>query len=153
MSTADAAYDPISYHNGSVWPHDGSLIALGLARYGRWPEAHRLARGLFEAAAHFEFELPEVFAGTPRADAPFPIAYPAAAHPQAWSAGAVVLLLQVLLGLQPNRATRTLESVAPPDLPAWIGSLAFTGVPALGRTWDVRLQRGQVSVATAAVAQ
>ncbi len=106
MSTGDAAYNPISYHNGSVWPHDGSLVALGLARAGRWQEAQRVAQGLVEAAAHFDFELPEVFAGTPRAEAPFPIAYPAAAHPQAWGAGAAVLLLQVLLGLRPDRGTR-----------------------------------------------
>ncbi len=149
MSTGDAAYNPISYHNGSVWPHDGALIALGLARYGRWPEAHRIAHGLLEAAAHFDFELPEVFAGTPRAEAPFPIAYPAAAHPQAWGAGTAVLLLQVLLGLQPNLTTRTLETAAPPDLPAWIGSIALEGVRAFGRSWDAQLQGARVSVAAA----
>ncbi len=149
MATGDAAYNPIGYHNGSVWPHDGSLIALGLARYGRWPEAHRIAHGLLEAAAHFDFELPEVFAGTPRAEAPFPIAYPAAAHPQAWGAGTAVLLLQVLLGLQPNRARRTLETVAPPDLPTWIGAIALEGVRAFGRSWDAQIQGSRVSVAAA----
>ena len=149
MSTGDTAYNAISYHNGSVWPHDGSLIALGLARYGRWPEAHRIARGLLEAAAHFDFELPEVFAGTPRAEAPFPIAYPAAAHPQAWGAGAAVLLLQVLLGLQPNRATRTLETVASSGLPTWVGSIAVEGVRAFGRSWDAQLQGERVSVTAA----
>ena len=149
MATGDAAYNPIGYHNGSVWPHDGSLIALGLARYGRWPEAHRIAHGLLEAAAHFDFELPEVFAGTPRAEAPFPIAYPAAAHPQAWGAGTAVLLLQVLLGLQPNRARRTLETVAPPNLPTWIGAIALEGVRAFGRSWDAQLQGGRVSVTAA----
>ncbi len=149
MSAGDAAYNPLSYHNGSVWPHDGSMIALGLARYGRWPEAHRIARGLLEAAEHFEFELPEVFAGTPRGEAPFPIAYPGAARPQAWSAGAVVLLLQVLLGLQPQRATRTLDTFAPPDLPGWIGSIALEGVRAFGCSWDVQLRDGSVSVTAA----
>jgi glycogen debranching enzyme len=149
MSTGDAAYNPISYHNGSVWPHDGSLVALGLARAGRWQEAQRVAQGLVEAAAHFDFELPEVFAGTPRAEAPFPIAYPAAAHPQAWGAGAAVLLLQVLLGLRPDRGTRSLATVAPHVLPAWIGSIALTGVRAFGRSWDVRLENGRVSVEAA----
>ncbi len=149
MSAGDAAYNPISYHNGSVWPHDCSLIALGLARYGRWPEARRVARGLLEAAAHFDFELPEVFAGLRRAEAPFPVAYPGAARPQAWSAGAAVLLVQVLLGLRPERATRTLETVAPPGLPGWLGSIAFDGVQAFGVPWDVRLVDGSVTVTPA----
>ena len=98
MSSADAGFNPLSYHNGTVWPHDNSLIAWGLARYARWPEAHRIIRRMLNAAGHFDHQLPEVFAGLPRAETPFPIAYPTAARPQAWAAGAPVLLLQVLLG-------------------------------------------------------
>ena len=103
MSTDDAGYSPLSYHNGTVWPHDNSLIAAGLARYGRWEEALRIVRRMLEAAAFFDYELPEVFAGLPRGATPFPIAYPTAARPQAWAAGTPVLLLQVLLGLAPDR--------------------------------------------------
>src|SRR4029079_10401893 len=62
MSTDDVAYNPLSYHNGTVWPHDNSLIAAGLARYGRWDEAFRIVRAMIDAAAHFDYALPEVFA-------------------------------------------------------------------------------------------
>ena len=72
MSSEDAAYNPLAYHNGTVWPHDNSLIALGLARYRRWPEAQRIVQRLLEAAAHLDHQLPEVFAGMPRAETPFP---------------------------------------------------------------------------------
>ena len=111
MSAEDAAYNPLSYHNGTVWPHDNSLIAAGLARYGRWPEAHRIMRGMLDAARHFGYQLPEVFAGLHRAETPFPIAYPTAARPQAWAAGAPVLLLQLLLGLAPDPRSHRLETV------------------------------------------
>src|SRR5216110_1348730 len=103
MSTGDAGYNPLSYHNGTVWPHDNSLIAAGLARYARWPEAQRVIQRMLTAAQHFNYQLPEVFAGMRRSETPFPIAYPTAARPQAWAAGAPVLLLQALLGLQPDR--------------------------------------------------
>ena len=66
MSTLDRAYNPLAYHNGTVWPHDNSLCAWGLARYGRWPEAHRIVRQMLTAARHFDYQLPEVFAGGPR---------------------------------------------------------------------------------------
>src|SRR5207244_6515992 len=139
MSAADAGFNPLSYHNGTVWPHDNSLIAWGIARYARWPEAHRIIRRMLNAAGHFDYQLPEVFAGLPRAETPFPIAYPTAARPQAWAAGTPILLLQVLLGLQPNRNLHMLESLALPELPSWAGSLRLSGVRAFERQWDVRL--------------
>ncbi len=147
MSTADAGYDPLGYHVGTVWPHDCSLIARGLARYGRWPEAQRLAGALLDAAQWFGGGLPEVIAGIGRcAAAPFPVPYPFAAHPQAWGAGATVLLLQVLLGLEPNRAVRALETAAP-ALPPWLDGTRFTSVRAFGRVWEVRVEDGRVAVA------
>jgi glycogen debranching enzyme len=146
MSTEDAAYNPLAYHNGSVWPHDNSLIVWGLARYGRWPEAQRIAARVFEAAGHFGYQLPEVFAGLRRSDTPFPIPYPTAARPQAWAAGAPVLLLQLLLGLQPDPQLHALTSVAPPELPAWLGTLRLTGVRAFETQWEVRLENGGVRV-------
>ena len=149
MSSGDAGYNPLGYHTGTVWPHDCSLIAQGLARYGRWEEAFRVARGLLEASAHFDHELPEVFSGLSRRETPFPIPYPAAASPQAWGAGAGVLLLQVLLGLQPARRTRTLEAVAPAGGPEWLGTARLSGVPAFGRRWNVELEGGCVSVSAA----
>jgi len=145
MSAEDAGFNPLSYHNGTVWPHDNSLIAWGLARYGRWGECHRIARRMFEAASHFGWQLPEVFAGIARADTPFPIAYPTATRPQAWAAGAPVLLLQLLLGLRPNREALRLESAAP-ELPAWAGSLHLLGIRAFDRGWDVHVEDGRVRV-------
>jgi glycogen debranching enzyme len=147
MSTLDAGYNPLSYHNGTVWPHDNSVIAQGLARHARWPETQRIVRRMLGAAAHFSYQLPEVFAGLPRAETPFPIAYPTAARPQAWAAGTPVLLLQVLLGLEPDRRRHQLETHAPEELPSWAGrSLRLSGIRAFDRQWDVRVDRGQVTV-------
>ena len=145
MSADDAGFNPLSYHNGTVWPHDNSLIAWGLARHGRWGECHRIARRSFEAAAHFGWQLPEVFAGLARAETPFPIAYPTATRPQAWAAGAPVLFLQLLLGLRPNRQALRLETAAP-ELPAWVGTLHLTGIRAFDRSWDVHVEEGRVRV-------
>jgi glycogen debranching enzyme len=147
MSTGDAGYNPLSYHNGTVWPHDNSLIAWGLARNARWPESQRIVRRMLSASAHFGYQLPEVFAGLPREETPFPIAYPTAARPQAWAAGTPVLLLQVLLGLEPDRRRHLLETHAPEELPSWAGrSLRLSGIRAFDRQWDVRVDRGHVTV-------
>jgi glycogen debranching enzyme len=147
MSSADAAYNPLTYHNGTVWPHDNSLIARGLARHGRWHEAWRIVQRIIEVAAHFDRQLPEVFAGMRRSETAFPIAYPNAARPQAWAAGTPVLLLQILLGLQPDRRLHALETVAPAELPSWMGrELRLSGVRAFDRQWDVRVTHGQVEV-------
>jgi glycogen debranching enzyme len=146
MSAAEAGFNPLSYHNGTVWPHDNSLIAWGLARYARWPEAQRIVRRMLNAAGHFDHQLPEVFAGLPRAETPFPIAYPTAARPQAWAAGAPVLLLQVLLGLQPDRRQHQMRTVLPLELPAWAGTLRITGIRAFDRIWDVRVDESVVRV-------
>jgi glycogen debranching enzyme len=146
MSEDDAAYNPLSYHNGTVWPHDNSLIAWGLARYGRWPEAQRIVQRMLAAARHFNYQLPEVFAGLRRAETGFPIAYPTATRPQAWAAGSAALLLQILLGLQPDSRRSSLETVAPKELPSWAGSLRLSGVRAFERHWDVRLDGGQVRI-------
>jgi glycogen debranching enzyme len=145
MAATESAYNPLSYHNGTVWPHDNSLIAWGLSSYGRWPETQRIVRRILDAAVHFNYELPEVFAGFPRADTPFPIAYPTAARPQAWAAGSPVLLLQILLGLRPDRDRQILMSTAP-ELPSWARRLRLTGIRAFDRTWDVRLEDGRVGV-------
>ena len=146
MSEQDAAYNPLSYHNGTVWPHDNSLVAWGLARYGRWPEMQRIAQRLLQAARYFGYQLPEVFAGLRRSETTFPIAYPTAARPQAWAAGTPVLLLQLLLGLQPDLRRHSLETIAPPELPTWVKGLRLSGVRAFDRQWDVRLVDGHVRV-------
>ena len=144
MSTADAAYNPLSYHNGTVWPHDTSLGAWGLARVGRTGELHRIAHALLAAARFFDWSLPEVFAGFARGETPFPIAYPTAARPQAWAAGTPVLLLRLLLGLEPDPAARELRSeTVPPD---WAEGLELDGIRAFGQRWNVLVVDGEVVV-------
>jgi glycogen debranching enzyme len=95
-----ARYNPISYHNGSVWPHDNALIALGLARYGRKDAALRIFSGLFNAASYWDpRRFPELFCGFPRRHTG-PTMYPVACAPQAWASAAVFALVQASLGLK-----------------------------------------------------
>jgi len=145
MSTGDAAYNPLSYHNGTVWPHDTSLGAWGLSRAGRAEDVWTIGGALLAAARFFDWSLPEVFAGYARAETPFPIAYPTAARPQAWAAGTPVLLLRLLLGLEPDPASRELRTVAT-AAPDWLDGLTLQGVRALGRSWDVAVADGHVTV-------
>jgi glycogen debranching enzyme len=146
MSTADAGYSPLTYHNGTVWPHDNSLIALGLARCGHRNAADRIVRRMTGAAAYFDYQLPEVFAGFPRSETPFPIAYPTAARPQAWAAGTPILLLQVLLGLEPDRERRELRSARLDPAPEWAGRIRLSGIRAFDRVWHASLEHGEIVV-------
>jgi glycogen debranching enzyme len=98
----ESGYNPLGYHTGSVWPHENSLIASGLKRYGHSEAAATLAHSMLRAAPHFEHRLPEVFAGYSLAEASVPVAYPTASRPQAWAAGAPLLLLTTLLELEPG---------------------------------------------------
>ena len=104
LGSGEAGYNPLGYHTGTVWPHENSLIAAGLARYGLHEAAAALASTIFGAAPHFEHRLPEVFAGYPASLTTVPVAFPTASRPQAWAAGAPLLLLTTLLDLQPGRA-------------------------------------------------
>ncbi|MFO7571122.1 MAG: glycogen debranching N-terminal domain-containing protein [Gaiellaceae bacterium] len=146
MASDEAAYNPISYHNGTVWPHDSALAAWGLARHGHHGAARRVSRALIEAAGHFDWSLPEVFAGYARDEAPFPIAYPTAARPQAWAAGTPILLVRVLLGVEPDRARQRLVTTIGDELPSWLDGLRVEGVRAFGRSWVVSVERGEVVV-------
>jgi glycogen debranching enzyme len=102
LASTMGRYDPMSYHNGSVWPHDTAICVSGLARYGFRAEASRVASGLLDAAGHFGNRLPELFAGFDRRAVPVPVPYPAACSPQAWAASAPVELLRALLRLEPG---------------------------------------------------
>jgi glycogen debranching enzyme len=146
MCRRDAGYGPLSYHNGTVWPHDNSLIAWGLARYGRHQEARRIARALFDASAQFDDALPEVFTGLARSTTPFPVPYPTANRPQAWAAATPILLLRVILGLEPDRERAALVSRCIEPLPAWLEGTRLQGVPAFGSGWDVVVEGGAVQV-------
>jgi len=104
----EAGYNPLGYHTGTVWPHENSLIAAGLARYDHHQAAGKLAAAMLAAAPYFEYRLPEVFAGFPAAVTSVPVAFPTASRPQAWAAGAPLLLLSTVLELTP--ATRDAEA-------------------------------------------
>jgi glycogen debranching enzyme len=120
MSATAAAYNPMSYHNGSVWPHDTALIAAGLYRSGFVEPADRVAAALFDAASHSrDLRLPELFGGFSRRAAGGPVAYPTACAPQAWAAGAPFLILQAMLGIS-ARADRETITIARPHLPSWL---------------------------------
>ncbi len=125
LADGQPVYNPIEYHNGTVWPHDTALIAAGLARYGRRHEANRLAVALLEAAKHFSYRLPEAFAGYPRAMTTVPVEYPSACSPQAWAAGAPLLLMRVMLGLEPTGGGLSVR----PHLPAQADRLSLRGLP------------------------
>jgi glycogen debranching enzyme len=102
LSTEMSRYNPLSYHNGSVWPHDTSLIAAGMGRYGFAKEARKVALALVDATVAFpEHHLPELFAGYPRREFSFPVPYPGTNAPQAWASGAVIYLLETFLGVLP----------------------------------------------------
>jgi glycogen debranching enzyme len=138
------AYNPVSYHNGSVWPHDTALAATGLMRYGFVDEARRIAGGLFAAAAHFDGQLPELFCGFDRSDFPEPVPYPTACSPQAWAAAAPVQLARILLRFDPDFTRKVLH--LSPILPAEFGDVRAANV-LLGRsriTIRARAEEGSV---------
>jgi len=116
MAEDDAGYNPIEYHNGTVWPHDNAFIAAGLRRYGHAADAARIAYAILEAATYFDWRLPEVFAGYPRSLTKFPVQYPTACSPQAWASGTPLLLLRVMLGLEPAADHLASDPVLPNEL-------------------------------------
>jgi glycogen debranching enzyme len=123
LSNQAVRYNPIGYHLGSVWPHDNSLIAMGLRRYGFDDAAQRIFTGIVEAAMRFEaYRLPELFAGFSGQVYSVPVRYPVACHPQAWAAGAVPYLVANMLGLVPEAFEQRLRIVRP-ILPDFIDHL------------------------------
>ncbi|PNI08482.1 amylo-alpha-1,6-glucosidase [Arthrobacter sp. AFG7.2] len=120
------AYNPVSYHNGSVWPHDTALVATGLMRYGFVEEARRVATGIFDAAEHFDGRLPELFCGFDRGEFPGPVPYPTACSPQAWAAAAPIQLIRALLRFDPV-FTRGVVHLAP-ILPEGVGDFQAENV-------------------------
>ncbi|MEP0546494.1 MAG: glycogen debranching N-terminal domain-containing protein [Rhodothermales bacterium] len=141
LSTENPAYNPYSYHRGSVWPVEHGTFALALMRYGLWDRLHQLCRAQFEAAALFDHvRLPEVFSGHARTDAqPFPAFYPQANSPQAWSASAVFTFVQALLGIYPYAPLHLL--VVDPHLPEWLPELTVRGLRVGPATATIRFFR------------
>ena len=124
LGSGEVRYNPMSYHNGSVWPQYNAIIASGLARYGFKKEALRVLNGLFEASTFMELNrLPELFCGFhKRSDLEGPTLYPVACSPQAWAAAGAYLLLEACMGITIQPAERMVEFVAPqlPDLVDWV---------------------------------
>ncbi|MGH9573763.1 MAG: glycogen debranching N-terminal domain-containing protein [Candidatus Acidiferrales bacterium] len=128
LSSSHPAYNPFSYHRGSVWPVENAAFVLTFSRYGLHGEMHRLAKAMFEAADLFEHDrLPEVFGGHQRTpDAPFPGLYTRACWPQAWSASAPLSILQALVGIYPYAPANVL--FLDPQLPEWLAEIAIEGM-------------------------
>jgi glycogen debranching enzyme len=125
MAKGEGGYSPIGYHIGTVWPFDNSFIALGLRNYGYKKEAAQVALAVLEAAQYFDYRLPEAFAGYPRQETNFPVEYPAACSPQAWSAGAPLLFVRSMLGLEPVGNHLLVD----PGVPTQIQWLEVLGIP------------------------
>ncbi len=119
LGARETGYNPLGYHTGTVWPHENSLIAAGLARYGHQEAATTIACSILSAAPHFEHRLPEVFAGYPATLTSVPVAFPTASRPQAWAAGAPLMLLSMLLDLKPG------STDAHADVPGPIGRISL----------------------------
>jgi len=123
MGKGEKSYNPMSYHNGTVWPHDNALIAAGFKRYGFIEETNRIVTALFEAAQFADYmRLPELFCGFTRRTPSPPVHYPVACSPQAWAAGAPFLLLQAMLGIS-ALAHENLLTVNKPHLPPWLNEV------------------------------
>ncbi|MFC3499480.1 glycogen debranching N-terminal domain-containing protein [Micromonospora krabiensis] len=133
LSREDVGYNPIGYHLGTVWPHDNSIIAAGLARYGYHEEANRVAMAMLEAAAHFEYRLPEALSGYDRSLGRRPVPYPTACNPQAWASGAPLLFLRTMLGLDVSNGSLA----ADPHVPEALGHIRLSGITARGQRHTV----------------
>ena len=140
LSARHRAYNPYSYQNGSVWPHDNGIIALGFRRYGFAEETARIAHDVAEAASYFALhQLPELYAGIAHDGANFPVQYLGANVPQAWAAGSVFALLQAMLGITPD-APRS-RVLIDPALPAWLPALTLRDLRIGGQTFDIGFWR------------
>jgi glycogen debranching enzyme len=141
LATTEARYNPMSYHNGSIWPHDNALIAAGLARYGLTGPAMRVLEGLFDASRYVELHrLPELFCGFPRRPGEGPTLYPVACSPQAWAAAAPLLLLQASLGMSIQAETPCIRFDRA-TLPSFVETLRLRNLRVGPGGVDLALQR------------
>jgi glycogen debranching enzyme len=143
LAEGERRFNPIGYHVGTVWPFDNSFIAWGLRRYGFKEEAARIAAGILDAANFFDGRLPEAFGGYERSQTMYPVQYPTACSPQAWSTGAPLLFLRTMLGLEPMGD----HLVVDPALPVGIGHLELLDIPGRWGRLDA-FGRGRVKTAS-----
>jgi glycogen debranching enzyme len=140
LSADHPRYNPMSYQNGSVWPHDNGIIAIGFRQYGFAEEAARVARAVTDAGSYFAlYQMPELYAGIQREDSNFPVQYPDANVPQAWAAGSVFSLLQALLGFDADAPRGKLY--VDPVLPEWLPDLKLTDLRVGKEIFDLRFWR------------
>ncbi|MBO4207295.1 amylo-alpha-1,6-glucosidase [Micromonospora echinofusca] len=125
LAEGEVRYNPIGYHNGTIWPFDNSFIAWGLRRYGYAEEAATIAQGIIDASVYFDGRLPEAFGGYRRELTKFPVEYPTACSPQAWSTGAPMLLIRTMLGIEPHEGHLAVE----PVLPVGMGRIEVLDIP------------------------
>jgi glycogen debranching enzyme len=133
LGADEPAFDPASYHCGSVWPHDNALAVVGFARYGFHDDAHRVMGGLLDAARHWDGRLPELFCGLDRADVATPVPFPTSCSPQAWAAASPLVFVRVLLGFAPDVPNG--RCTIDPRLPDGITRLRVEDL----RLWDTRV--------------
>jgi glycogen debranching enzyme len=149
IAAGEARYNPMSYHNGSVWPHDNALIAMGLARYGHRDAVLTIFQGLAEAAVYDEFRrLPELFCGFSRRKKRGPTSYPVACSPQAWAAAAPFALVAAATGLQLDHEAGGVR-LENPALPAFLDDLILRDISVAGAQLDLKLSRVGDDVTTA----
>jgi glycogen debranching enzyme len=140
LSSDHIAYDPLSYHRGSVWPVENATIAFGLRRFGFDARALDLTQGLFDLAALYpDLRMPETVGGYSRIERPTPSVYPRSNSPQLWNASAMPLLVHVLTGLQPVAPLELV--VVDPSLPSWLPEIVIRGLRLAGATADLRFWR------------
>ena len=151
LATTEARYNPMAYHNGSVWPHDNALIGLGFARYGRQAQVAQLLEGLAAAAASLDLRrLPELFCGFPRRGGQGPTAYPVACAPQAWAAAAPIGLLGACLGLSFDPDARMIR-LEQPVLPSFLNRVTLRGLGLKGARIDIEIRRATDSAVAMSV--
>lgn len=146
LSTEEVNYNPMSYHNGSIWPHDNAMIAYGFSRYGMQKEIEKVLAGMFDTSMFVEERLPELFCGFDRRKGQGPTAYPVACSPQAWAVGAVYLTLQALLGLKIYAEERKI-CLYNPVLPSYLDEVTITNLSiSEDATIALQIRRGKAGV-------
>ena len=147
LAASEARYNPMSYHNGSIWPHDNAMIAVGLAKYGFRQEAAQIFEGLFDASIYMDLRrLPELFCGFPRQRGTGPVFYPVACSPQAWATAAPLMMLQACLGIEFDPAARRI-TFNRPILPRFLDEVTLRGLRIADATADITLRRAGEGVA------
>jgi glycogen debranching enzyme len=140
LAEGEARYNPMSYHNGSVWPHDTAVCAAGISHYGGRENVIQILSDIFEAASHFSMRLPELYCGFTRVPGQAPTPYPVACLPQAWSSGTVFMLLQASLGIRIDGERKEVH-VEQPQLPIGIEHLSVRDLPIKDAHIDLAFHR------------